>query len=136
MGTCLLCSQLWGWLPTLALTELALSCCSGEMLDLLSQVLWLVGAKDSSSTLRTTGSKLPPASGVDEQHGRRKAALPIHVATARMGNGQLSHGHSFRALSPTPVLTVLTQLSCPGKVQDLLSQMLQAVGVRNGSSIL
>lgn len=34
--------------------------------------------------------------------------------------GQISHGHNCGTGSPTPVLTVLTLLWCPGDVQGLL----------------
>lgn len=51
-----------------------------------------------------------------------------------MGNGDSSpsHGRDFEADSPTPALTVLAPLCCPNKVQSLLSQVSQLVGVRDG----
>lgn len=54
--------------------------------------------------------------------------------TCQMGNGDSSpsHGHDFGADLPTPALTVLAPLCCPNKVQSLLSQVSQPVGVRDG----
>lgn len=47
------------------------------------------------------------------------------------GKWGLSHGHSLGAGSPIPLLTGLALFCCSGKVQNLLSQLLQFVKVRN-----
>lgn len=47
------------------------------------------------------------------------------------GKWGLSHGHSLEAGSLTPLLTRLALFCCPGKVQNLLFQVVQLVEVRD-----
>lgn len=81
------------------LKGLALLCCPGKVQGLLSQVLQLMGIKDSSPTLATTGSTLPPAPEVDGHGGGGQRG--------RWVMGQLFYAHNFGAGSPTPTLTGL-----------------------------
>lgn len=90
--------------------------------------------------LLTYGS-VTSSAPADHRWGRQLVALGLGLGSCRVGLpdgkwGQLSHGHSFGTGSLTPALTVVAQLCCSGEMQDLLSQVSQLVGTRDGSSTL
>ena len=53
-------------------------CYGGKVPGLLPQVLQLVGVKDSSAILMTTGPAFLPASGIDGQRGQLSS---VHTTT-------------------------------------------------------
>lgn len=72
----------------LIILELALThTCANRVGSMLSQILQLVGARDSSPTIMTTGPAFPPALGVNGLGGY---FFPTHVTKRLMGNGYSS----------------------------------------------
>ena len=115
------------------LTGLDPLCCPGKVQDLLSQVLQLIGDRDSSPSDMTTGPVFSSASVLLGE----KASLSspcLHMADEGLGYG--SHTHYFGAGSPRPVPTGLALLCCPAEVQHLLPQVLQLVRNRKSSPFL
>lgn len=75
-------------------------CCLGEVQDLLSRVLQLVGVRGGSPTLVTTGPCFSLASSINEW--KKGHFSPAPVAARQMGNGdscptlmiwELAHPH-------------------------------------------
>lgn len=50
--------------------------------------------------------------------------------------GQLFHAYNFGVALPIPLQTGLSLLSCSHRVQGLVSQVVQLVGIRDNSPIL
>ena len=84
--------------PTLLLTGLTLLCYTGEVEDLLSQVLQVIGVRDSFLFLMTTGLALASAPDID-QWGQQPS--PVLAIIKQMSNGNSSPMLTISELSHT-----------------------------------
>lgn len=106
----------WGWLTCVPVNDFSFSAVPGKVQDILSLMLQLVRGWINPPVccmwLRTTG---------------RRVSFPSPIPPHSRGGGQdqFSHSCSLRDSLPTPLPTVSAMPCYSGKVQDLLSGVLQ-----------